>query len=261
MYEYDDTQKRDEPISCLLRTGRCGSTGARILERVDEVPYHIILNNFPGATAVTPLPNIRWDSEIGGSGRNVIEEFKQPGCPDCHCAMISKVEPIHLFVQTILPRKEDVLDMPDANPVKVYGTTEDGYTFTKEHEARRVRVYKLAYHAYLAKAQGPFAKKCGLVCSETPGKAKQLLDDFLYDLQDTAFANFWDYALDQQSGIGVENQFHKVVWPRGTTGDGRKHRYLVNDGGVYVHKIAPPDLFIPPDCPKSDCFPSQVLPK
>ena len=189
---------------------------------------------------VTPDGGAFTRGAIEEKGDDEIEEFKKPGCPDCHCALVKRAKTINLYVQTALPEGG-------------IGTryTARGFIEIMAHEARRRQVKRIAYDAFLDPAQetGAHVTRCGLVCSKSPTRPKALLKSYLKELRSNAKSDWNAYNSAGQLLINTIEDENQVFL--GTLFD-----HFAN-----VAQMEDTDEPTLPDCPNSDCFPDEVFPK
>ena len=99
--------------------------------------------------------------------------------------------------------------------------TEDGYIELKRHERKRLEVYRQAYNHFIEPIQGDgaIARMCGTVSSEEPGKAKEIIEEYLEENRKIALDAYFEWVFTQQVLIARE----RIVKKAGNFGDTRSH--------------------------------------
>ncbi len=137
-------------------------------------------------------------TQLAAVGDHEIEETKEPGCPEMHCAQIKKAKELRLKWKTRL-----------ADPFLAIGlsVTVNGYDATLVHERKRQGVINSAYSEFLADAEltGSAALACGKLCCSKRGQAKRALVTWLDNLQTTRLKSAGDYETQEEVEIEKEN--------------------------------------------------------
>jgi len=123
---------------------------------------------------------------------NTSHQIKDTGC----CATVERAQEVAVNIKTILPN--------DSIGV-VY--TQNGFIEVQGHESRRRQVYRSGHDAYIdpISGTGSRATRCGRICRQTPGKAKQELLKYLNDNQTLGIRTFIQWNNQQQNAITIES--------------------------------------------------------
>jgi len=209
-------------------------TGLRYTATFKDRPIADIINDYQ-AGAITNF----FDDPL--SGEDVINQFTLSPCPRCYCASVESAMEFNIRVEVELPQ----------NGIGTYFTLR-GWREVKEHERRREDVYRRGYDAFLGPASNQNAKRCGVVCSRTPGLAAFSLWLYLMNLRAAAERDFNRYVVQEQNLIDVENI------PSNQRDENDLPLLDPNSTGMFdhfkrTHTVGPPGPATLPNCPTLSC--------
>lgn len=124
--------------------------------------------------------------------------------------------------------------------------SERGWSEMVAHEERRITAYRYADAAIVERIPS-VQTKCGIICTETPGLAKTLLEGYLQDVLAVAMKMYIQYLETELGAIGDE-RWEEVNMPlqNGVWGPVKDH-YLE----IHRVRLVNTDVRVWPACPKS----------
>jgi hypothetical protein len=163
---------------------RTDPSGLKFTFTIQHLTMKQIEARQPGALAAT-IPNLRI------LGKDDIRVSRPTPC--CWCAKVYETRYFDFVLETLLPT--------DGLGVKY---NSNGWFELAGHEMRRYKSYKLGYDKYLDPAPA-IAKKCGTICFQAPGVAKNLLQTYVNQVFTLARISFQNYTFLENADIEDEN--------------------------------------------------------
>lgn len=153
---------------------------------------------------------------LSRAGFHDIRSFRFGGC---HCAKVFSSKDLKIDIHMI--RRSWI-----GQSKKLRSVSASGYADIRDHELRRVSVYRAAFKKYVIpwRKKGSAVLKCGTICRSKPGQARSELMEYL-DLNQIFIASlFEEHQMDfktiskkrtwvakQQAAISGENDHPKIV--------------------------------------------------